>query len=229
VRALLFGVAAVLVWILFFDALKLLFTRDHLARFQQLVESSGPWGALTCLVLYVVFTLLFLPCTPISLVVGAVYGPVRGTVLASAGLTLAVGAAFLIARYGARRRFERWAADWPGYPRIEEGIARQGWRLVLITRLSPVNPYHFLNYAYGLTRIPFWHYMLASWAGMLLPVFSGVWAGSIAGAALTGRFQWLGFFLLLGAAAIAALLVYLLPRLLQRRVSPSFRASNDGE
>ena len=38
---------------------------------------------------------------------------------------------------------------------------------MLLTRLSPVLPFTLLNYAYGVTRVSFRDYALASWIGML--------------------------------------------------------------
>ncbi len=192
------------------------FTRENLARLQTRVQEAGVAGFFLCGALYIVCTLLFIPVTPLSLVVGAVYGPVRGTALASVSLTIAVGMAFLMARYAARRQFERWLRGHPALQRVEQGIAREGWRLVLIARLAPLNPYNTLNYALGLTRIPFAQYLVASWAGMLLPIYIGVWAGSALGSAPQGQFQWTGFLLLLAAASTVTLLLYL-PAWLRRR------------
>ena len=194
------------------------FTRGNLAHLQTRVQEAGIAGFFLCGALYIVCTLLFIPVTPLSLVVGAVYGPIRGTALASVSLTIAVGMAFLMARYAARRQFESWLCGHPTLQRLERGVAKQGWRLVLIARLAPLNPYNTLNYALGLTRIPFAHYLAASWAGMLLPIYIGVWVGSALGSATQRECRWHAFFLLLAAAVIVTLLLYL-PAWLRRRAA----------
>ena len=77
-----------------------------------------------------------------------------------------------------RRRFS-WAATWRGMPSrgkiernekfaaIDRAVADEGWKIVLLTRLSPVFPFTLLNYAFGLTRVRLSHYVLASWIGMI--------------------------------------------------------------
>ena len=41
----------------------------------------------------------------------------------------------------------------------------QGFKLVLLLRLSPLFPFNILNYALGITSMPFLEYVTASWAG----------------------------------------------------------------
>ena len=67
----------------------------------------------------------------------------------------------------ARKRVESWAQEKPSFEIIDKAVAKQGWKIVFLTRLSPVFPFNFQNYAYGLTGVSFWHYVLASWIGMI--------------------------------------------------------------
>jgi uncharacterized membrane protein YdjX (TVP38/TMEM64 family) len=46
-------------------------------------------------------------------------------------------------------------------------VAKEGWEIVAFTRLIPIFPFFLLNYAFGLTRIPLTHYVLATFFGML--------------------------------------------------------------
>lgn len=163
---------------------------DLLARLQEAIRDAGCWAPLLCIALYAVFTLLFIPTTPLSLLVGVTYGPVRGTVIASAGTTLGVALAFLAARHLLRAWLWRRCGDRPLFHRINEGVRREGWRIIVISRMLPITPYNFLNYAYGLTRVSFTTYLLASWAGMLPPTAAVVCAAAAAGDALSGQGDW---------------------------------------
>ena len=49
---------------------------------------------------------------------------------------------------------------------------------MLLLRLSPVFPFNLLNYAFGLTAVPFWKYALASWIGMLPGTLMYVYIGA---------------------------------------------------
>ncbi len=55
------------------------------------------------------------------------------------------------------------------------------FKVVLLTRLSPVFPFNLLNYAFGLTRVAFRDFVLASWIGMLPGTIMYVYLGSTAG------------------------------------------------
>jgi uncharacterized membrane protein YdjX (TVP38/TMEM64 family) len=50
---------------------------------------------------------------------------------------------------------------------------------VFLTRLSPLFPFNVQNYAYGLTRILFWQYGLASFFGMMPGTFLYVYLGTL--------------------------------------------------
>jgi uncharacterized membrane protein YdjX (TVP38/TMEM64 family) len=64
---------------------------------------------------------------------------------------------------------------------IDDAVAREGWKIVGLTRLSPVFPFNLLNYAYGLTRVSLRDYFFASWVGMMPGTIMYVYIGSLAG------------------------------------------------
>jgi len=145
------------------------------------IRDLGPWGAAIFLLLYIAATVLLLPGSVLTLGAGAVFGVVQGAVLVSIAATLGATAAFLVGRYLAR---EWVAARLQGYPRfaaIDQAVAREGWKIVGLTRLSPVFPFNLLNYAFGLTRVSLRHYFFASWIGMIPGTVMYVYLGSLAG------------------------------------------------
>ena len=64
---------------------------------------------------------------------------------------------------------------------IDTAVAREGWKIVALLRLSPVVPFNLLNYVFGVTRVRLRDYVIASWAGMLPGVVLYVYLGSLAG------------------------------------------------
>src|SRR5262249_5629033 len=70
----------------------------------------------------------------------------------------------------------------PRFRAIDAAVAEQGFKIVLLTRLSPVLPFNLLNYAFSLTRVSFRDYVLASWMGMLPGTMLYVYIGSTIGA-----------------------------------------------
>jgi uncharacterized membrane protein YdjX (TVP38/TMEM64 family) len=63
---------------------------------------------------------------------------------------------------------------------IARAVEIEAFKVVLLTRLSPVLPFNLLNYAFGLTAVPFRKYILASWIGMIPGTIMYVYLGSAA-------------------------------------------------
>jgi uncharacterized membrane protein YdjX (TVP38/TMEM64 family) len=160
-----------------------------LADLNEFLLRLGPWGVGLFAIVYALAAVLFVPGSALTIGAGVVYGLGWGFVAVSAGSTLGATLAFLVARYLARERVEGWAATNPRFAAIDQAVGREGWKIVLLTRLSPVFPFNLLNYLYGLTRVRLGAYVLASWLGMmpgtLLYVYLG-FAGREVAQAATG-------------------------------------------
>ncbi len=129
------------------------------------VRSYGIWAPILFAGIYAVATVLVLPGSVLTIAAGALFGPVWGTLYSLTGATVGATIAFLIARYLA----SDWVASRAGgrLKRLINGVEAEGWRFVAFTRLVPLFPFNFLNYALGLTRIRLSHYVLASVVCML--------------------------------------------------------------
>jgi len=185
--------------------------RFDAAALENWVNSAGAAGPLLFMAIYALATVLFLPGSVITLVGGALFGPVWGTLWNLTGATIGASLAFLIARY--------LGADWvarragPRIKRLDEGVTAEGWRFVAFVRLVPLFPFNLLNYALGLTRIPFLAYVLATWVFMLPGAIAYTWLGYAGRDALAG-----GEGMIRNISIALALLaaVAFLPRLVRR-------------
>ncbi len=154
--------------------------RDTLASFLEWVQGIGPWGAVLFAAAYVPAAVLFVPGSLLTLGAGFVFGLAKGTVIVSLGSTAGAAAAFLVARSLAHDWVARRIARRPTLAAIGRAVETEGFKIVLLTRLSPVLPFNLLNYAFGLTAVPFRTYVLASWIGMLPGTIMYVYLGSAA-------------------------------------------------
>ena len=68
----------------------------------------------------------------------------------------------------------------PKFKAVDGAVAKQGWKIVGLTRLSPVFPFVFLNYAFSITQVSTRDYILASWLGMLPGTLMYIYLGSLA-------------------------------------------------
>ena len=150
------------------------------------LESLNAWvadlgfvGMVIFALVYAAATVLMIPGSLLTLAGGAVFGLVPGFFTVWNGATLGAALAFLVSRFLARKRVEAWIQGKPSFSVIDKAVAKQGWKIVFLTRLSPVFPFNFQNYAYGLTSVSFWHYVLASWTGMIPGSFLYVYFGTL--------------------------------------------------
>ncbi len=139
----------------------------YLEAFNRWLQGLGLWGLVLLAVAYTPASLLLFPGSVLTLGAGAAFGFLPALVAISLGSTTAAGVAFLVARYLGRDWIEQKVAQHPRFQALDQAVGAQGFRIVLLTRLSPAFPFTLLNYAYGLTKISFRSYLLASWLGML--------------------------------------------------------------
>jgi len=164
--------------------------QDQLRSALQWIEGLGSWGLAAFLGIYVLACVLFVPGWILTLGAGVLFGLVKGAVLVSVSATSGATVAFLIGRYVARD-WVAWRLEGSEkFKAIDEAVGCEGWKIVLLTRLSPMFPFNLLNYAFGLTRISLRHYFFASWIGMLPGTVMYVYLGSLAGSvAAVGQAQ----------------------------------------
>ena len=176
-KAAIFAILALALVVVFrfFDAQQLF--RDALAFIAKL----GPLGPILFIGLYIVACVFLLPGAILTLGAGAIFGFVQGAVATSVGATLGATCAFLVGRYLARDWVARRVAGNARFAAMDEAVAREGWKIVFLTRLSPVFPFNVLKYAFGLTRVRLRDYFFASWVGMIPGTILYVYLGSLAG------------------------------------------------
>jgi uncharacterized membrane protein YdjX (TVP38/TMEM64 family) len=145
-----------------FDLLKGGSLKDRVERLDAIFRSLGVWAPAVFILIWVAGCVLLLPGLPITVAGALVFGAVGGTIYTAVGANLGAAAAFLVGRYAARGMVAGWVEKNRALQKIDEGVRRQGWRMLMITRLVPVFPFSIQNYVYGLTDIPFRTYVLVT-------------------------------------------------------------------
>ncbi len=200
------------------------------------VKGLGTTGVIAFILLYNLATVLFIPGSLLTLGGGALYGLLWGSVYVIIAATLGATVAFLIGRYLARGWVTRQIQNHPKFQVIDCAVAKAGFKIVLLTRLSPVFPFNLLNYAFGVTCISFKNYMLGS-LGMIPSTVLYVYLGALAGDIATLKMpqdmspqaqmlQW--FVKIIGFLATVAVTVYvnqIAKAALKQSVAPNSGAS----
>ncbi len=145
------------------------------------IEGLGPAGPLLLIAVYVLACVLSVPGSLLTLGAGVVFGVFEGYLYAAAGSVLGATAAFLVGRTIARDWVKRKLESNERFRAIDQAVARKGWRIVFLTRLSPVFPFNLQNYMYGITGVSLRDYFFASWIGMIPGTILYVYLGSAAG------------------------------------------------
>lgn len=155
--------------------------QEPLKRVLGWIASLGPWGPITFIVIYILATILFVPGSLLTLGAGVLFGVVWGSIYVSVGATIGAAAAFLVGRYLARGWVEQRIEGNPKFEAINQAVAQDGWKMVVLTRLSPVFPFNLLNYAFGVTHVSFKDYFFLTWIGITPGTVLYVYLGSLAG------------------------------------------------
>ncbi len=145
------------------------------------IRDLGVLGPLVFAVMYVIAAVALVPGSILTLGAGVIFGVLKGTMVVAVSATLGATAAFLVGRYLARDWVASKIKDSERFQAIDKGVAEEGWKIVGLTRLSPVFPFNLLNYAFGITRVSLRDYVLASFFGMLPATVMYVYIGSLAG------------------------------------------------
>jgi pyruvate/2-oxoglutarate dehydrogenase complex dihydrolipoamide dehydrogenase (E3) component/uncharacterized membrane protein YdjX (TVP38/TMEM64 family) len=188
-------------------ALKYLNVQVLLKSALEWIGNLGPWGPVIFVGLYVLATVMFIPGSVLTLGAGAVFGVAPGSFYVSISATLGATAAFLVGRYLARDAIARRIEKHEKFATIDRAVANEGWKIVLLTRLSPVFPFTLLNYAFGLTRVKLSHYVLASWLGMIPGTVMYVYLGSLVNVGAGQRQRTAGEWILYGIGLLATITV----------------------
>lgn len=142
-------------------------------------RGAGLLGALVFALAYVLSTVLLLPGSMLTLGAGFAWGPVVGVAIVSPASVLAATAAFVLGRTLLRGRVERRVLGDQRFAAIDRAVGENGFRLVLLLRLSPVLPFNLLNYALALTRVSLRDYVMGSAIGMFPATVLYVYLGSV--------------------------------------------------
>lgn len=159
----------------------------HLQQFLQntlnWINSLGALGGIVFIGIYIIATLAFLPASILTLGAGIIFGVIWGSLYVFIGATLGALAAFLVGRYLAQGWVKEKISSYKKFAIIDKAVSKEGLKIVLLVRLSPLFPFNLLNYAFGITSVSFQDYLIGSVGmipGTIMYVYLGYLLGNIA-------------------------------------------------
>ena len=162
-----------------------------------------------------------LPASMLGVAAGALYGLPVGFAVSGAGTLAGAVLAFALSRSVLRPVVERFLARRSRLRELDATIARDGWRMACLLRVSPIMPFAATSYALGLSSIGLRDYVVGTLAAMPA-LFGYVLLGTLAG---SGVAVWssspLGGWLLAFGAAATLVLTLRVGQLVARVVRPA--------
>ncbi|MFN7414287.1 MAG: TVP38/TMEM64 family protein [Dolichospermum sp.] len=154
--------------------------QEFLQNALQWINSLGAIGGIVFIGIYIIATLAFLPASLLTLGAGVIFGVIWGSIYVFIGATLGAIAAFLGGRYLAQGWVKEKISSYKKFAIIDKAVSKEGLKIVLLVRLSPLFPFNLLNYAFGITSVSFQDYLIGS-VGMIPGTIMYVYFGSLVG------------------------------------------------
>ncbi len=176
------------------------------AGLQTVRDLGGAGRALFAAVQVLVAVSGILPASMLGVAAGMLYGLPAGFAVSGAGTLAGAVLAFGLSRSVLRPAVTRFLAGRPRLREMDGMVARDGWRMACLLRVSPVMPFAATSYALGLSSISLRGYVIGTLAAMPA-LFGYVLLGTLAG---SGVAVWSssplgGWMLAFGAVATLAL------------------------
>jgi uncharacterized membrane protein YdjX (TVP38/TMEM64 family) len=166
-------VGALLAVLMYFDV--------HLKLIDLLtwVDEQGAMAAVLFIGIMALVVVLLLPGVFFTTGAGYVFGIVAGTIYVVLGTALGASIAFLMARYLFGERAKEYVKNKSKLSLINDEMAKNDFKVVLLTRLIPFFPGKLSNYFFGLTKFRFPQYALATTLGLIPFSLHNVYLGSL--------------------------------------------------
>ena len=138
-------------------------------NFESVLLEAGVWGPVYVFMIYLVTTVFMLPLWGFHMTCGYVYGTVISAVLIATTQALCAGVAFSFSRYLVGPYIRGFLERNYGkkFLAIDKAVGEQGFKIILLLRLSPIIPFGINNYLCGCTQMKLWEFVLGTWLGVL--------------------------------------------------------------
>ena len=188
--------------------------QSQVLRFFDWLEELGVWAPFLFILVEMVVALSVIPGIGLIFTIGAgfMFGVLKGSLYVVVGTTLGATVAFTIARHLFSERAVRFLLTHSKLKLVNDELANEGWKIVLLTSLVPFFPFKLSNYLFGLTKISLKDFVPGVFLGIIPITITNVYIGSIAAdlatlgsrSASRSHVEWviygIGFIIVIGTA-----------------------------
>lgn len=199
--------------------------RDQRGEIETFLMQDPLLGILIFAAIYITAVALSLPiATPLTVLSGFLFGSILGTGVVAVAATTGATIIFILARFFFREYFTEKFGN--SVERVNRELTDNGFRDVLLLRLTPLVPFALINVATALTSVRIRDYVLATLIGTLPFTFVYVHAGSRL-AELNSLSDVLSFQTLLAVSLVVVAAA--VPLIIRRRKSPRHLADHESD
>ncbi len=152
---------------------------EIIASAQQRVMEAGTWSGVCYPFLFAICNVLLLPGGILCVGSGFFFGLWWGFFIVVMGNSIGAAVSFGLSRWLGHYWFRRWLSSNAMLRALEPVVAREGWKIIVLTQLHPLFPTSLINYFYGLTRIRFRTFMFWTSVGRAPGLFLYVYVGTL--------------------------------------------------
>jgi uncharacterized membrane protein YdjX (TVP38/TMEM64 family) len=176
----------------------------------QSVEAMGSLGPLYFGAAYTAAEILAIPAIPLTASAGYLFGVGEGTAVVLFSASIAATISFVIGRTLLRSYVESVLDDYPKFAKIDRAIGKEGFKLMLLLRVSPIFPFALSNYLYGASSINFSSFFWGTLLGFTPGTLAIVYAGYVGKALTTEGSESYPWFVYVGGLALFTCLLKVL-------------------
>ena len=114
---------------------------------------SSPFGILFFALVYVFWVSFLLPGSWLSMLSGFIYGTWLGSLVVFVAAFIGAHLTFYLGRTFLKEWAQKKVSNFPKVQIMEKAVKREGLKVILLTRLSPLFPFGLLNFTYGLSEV----------------------------------------------------------------------------
>ncbi|KAJ1570112.1 hypothetical protein HK096_011153, partial [Nowakowskiella sp. JEL0078] len=160
-------------------------TKHLLFVIMKYVDEHRVPGSILFLIFFALSTSLLIPATPTSIAAGIIFRPLwLSILLVLVGFQIGLAITWTAGKTWLRPWVEAKAKNDVRFIAVDRAVAKEGFKIVILLRLSPIIPFGLNNYILSMTMIPFWGLvwstLIGNIPGTILYCFMGSVIGSLA-------------------------------------------------
>ena len=152
----------------------------HIQNLLLWINERGFWAPLVFILLDIIVVVFLLPGVFVTMGAGFLFGVIKGSIYVVIATTTGAVISFTIARYLFKKKTANYFLSHPKLSFINQLLAADGWKIILMTRLIPFFPFKLSNYLFGLTKFRLHSFLIGTFLGIWPITIFNVYVGSLA-------------------------------------------------